>query len=95
VELVNEICKELHEASFIQPSSSDFTVVMVMPTKKDSTILWTKKRMCEIYRPLNMVTPRERYPMPVPEELFDSIANSNIFIIVDMRQGFNQIVFAM
>jgi hypothetical protein len=32
--------------------------------------------------------------MPIPEELFDSIGDSNIFTIVDLRQGFNQIVFA-
>jgi hypothetical protein len=32
--------------------------------------------------------------MPIPEELFDSIGNSNIFAIMDLRQGFNQIVFA-
>jgi hypothetical protein len=30
--------------------------------------------------------------MPIPEELFDSIRDSNIFTIVDLRQGFNQIV---
>jgi len=30
--------------------------------------------------------------MPILEELFDSIGDSNIFTIVDMRQGFNQIV---
>jgi hypothetical protein len=30
--------------------------------------------------------------MPIPEELFDSIGDSNIFTIVDMKQGFNQIV---
>ncbi len=32
--------------------------------------------------------------MPIPEELFDSIGDSNIFIIVDLRQGFNHIVLA-
>jgi hypothetical protein len=30
--------------------------------------------------------------MPIPEKLFDSIGDSNIFTIVDLRQGFNQIV---
>jgi len=30
--------------------------------------------------------------MPIPKELFDSIGNSNIFAIVNLRQGFNQIV---
>jgi hypothetical protein len=32
--------------------------------------------------------------MPIPEELFDSIGDSNIFTIVDLKQGFNQIMFA-
>jgi hypothetical protein len=93
-ELVDERCKEFHEAGLIQPSSSDFVVVTVMPTKKDSAGLWTEKRMCGDYRPLNLVTPQDRYPMPIPEELFDSIGDSNIFTIVDLRQGFNQIMLA-
>jgi len=33
--------------------------------------------------------------MPILEELFDSIGDSNIFTIVDLRQGFNQIMLAM
>jgi hypothetical protein len=66
-----------------------------MPTKKDSTRLWTEKRMCEDYRPSNMVTPQDRYPMPIPKELFDSIGDSNIFTIMDLRQGFNQIMLIM
>ncbi len=32
--------------------------------------------------------------MPIPKELFDSIGDSNIFTIMNLRQGFNQIVFA-
>ncbi len=30
--------------------------------------------------------------MPILEELFDNIGDSNIFTIVDLKQGFNQIV---
>jgi len=93
-ELVDERCKKLHEAGLIQPSSSDFAAARIMPAKKDSTGLWIKKRMCGDYRPLNLVTPQDRYCMPIPEELFDSIGDSNIFKIVDLRQGFNQIVLA-
>jgi len=92
--MVDESCKELHEVSLIEPSSSDFTAIIVMPTKKDSIGLWTKKRMCEDYRPLNLVTPQDRYPMPVLKTIFDSIGDSNIFTIVDLRQNFNQIVLA-
>jgi hypothetical protein len=32
--------------------------------------------------------------MPILENLFDNIGDSNIFTIMDLRQGFNQIVFA-
>jgi hypothetical protein len=63
-----------------------------MLAKKDLARLWTKKKMCEDYRPLNLVIPQDRYPMSIPEELFDSIGDSNIFIIMDLRQGLNQIV---
>jgi hypothetical protein len=33
--------------------------------------------------------------MPIPEELFDSIGDSNIFTIVHLKQGFNQIVLVV
>jgi len=93
-ELVDERCKELHEVGLIQPSSFDFAAATIMLAKKDSIKLWIKKRMCGDYRPLNLITPQDMYPMPIPEELFDNIRNSNIFTIVGLRQGFNQIVFA-
>ncbi len=93
-ELVDERCKELHEASLIQPSSSDFTIVTIMLAKKDLARLWTKKMMYGDYRPLNLVTSQDRYPMLIPEELFNNIGDSNIFTIVDLRQSFNQIMFA-
>jgi hypothetical protein len=63
-----------------------------MLTKKDSTRLWTEKQMCGDYRPLNLVTPQDRYPMPIPKELFNNIGDLNIFTIMDLKQGFNQIV---
>jgi hypothetical protein len=64
-----------------------------MSAKKVSVGLWTEKRICEDYRPLNLITPQDRYPMPIPEELFNNIGDSNIFTIVDLKQSFNQIVF--
>jgi hypothetical protein len=63
-----------------------------MLTKKYLARLWTEKRMCGDYRPLNLVTPQDRYPMPILEKMFDSIGYSSIFTIVDLRQGFNQIM---
>ncbi len=66
-----------------------------MLTKKDLAKLWTKQRMCRDYRPLNLVTPQDTYPMPILKKLFDSIRDSNIFTIMDVKQGPNQIVLTM
>ncbi len=41
---------------------------------------------------MNLVTPQDEYPVPTPEKLLDSIGDSNIFTIMDLRQGFNQIM---
>jgi hypothetical protein len=84
-ELVYERCKKLYEASLIQPSNSDFTTTIIMPIKKDSTGLCIEQRICGDYRLLNLVTPQDKYPMPIPEELFDSIGDSNIFPFMDLR----------
>ncbi len=43
-ELIDERCKELHEASIIKPSSSDFVAATIVPAKKDSFRLWTEKK---------------------------------------------------
>jgi hypothetical protein len=66
-----------------------------MPAKKDPARLWIEERMCKDYRPLNLVTPQDRYPMPIPKKLFDSIRDSSIFTIVDLKQGFNQIMLVV
>jgi hypothetical protein len=84
-ELVDERCKKFHEAGLIQPSSSDFVTAIVMPAKKDLAGLWIEKNMCRDYRPLNLITPQDRYPIPILEELFDNIGDSNIFTILDLR----------
>jgi hypothetical protein len=63
-ELVDQRCKKLHAVGLIQLSSFDFVIIIVMPIKKDSVKLWTEKKMCGDYRPLNLVTPYDKYPCP-------------------------------
>jgi hypothetical protein len=46
--LINERCKELHEASLIQPLSSNLVTVTIMSIKRDSIRLWTEKKCVTI-----------------------------------------------
>jgi hypothetical protein len=62
-----------------------------MPSKKDVFGNWTEKRMCGDYRPVNRKTKSDRYPMPMPEELFDAVGFSRVFSTLDLRSGYHQL----
>ena len=54
--------------------------------KKDGT-LW----MCVDYRPLNVVTIKNKYPLLRIDTLFDQLAGANVFSKIDLRSGYHQI----
>jgi len=90
-EIVDRKSEELVSHGMVRESQSPFAAPTVMPAKKDSEGNYTEKRMCGDYRALNLVTEQDRYPMPLPDEIFDQMGGSSIYSILDMRQGFNQI----
>ena len=47
--------------------------------------------MCRDYRPVNWKTKSDRYPMPIPEELFDAIGLSRVFSTLDLRSSYQQL----
>ena len=62
-----------------------------MPSKKDIFGNWMEKRMYGDYRPVNRKTKSDRYPMPIPEELFDAIGFSRVFSTLDLRSSYHQL----
>ena len=75
----------------IEPATASYAAATVLPVKKDTDGNYTDRRMCRDYRMLNLKTEQDRYPVPIPEDIFDRIEGCRYFTIMDMHQGFNQI----
>ena len=59
---------------------------MLFAPKKDGG-LW----FCIDYRWLNKKTIKNKYPLPLPKELFDRLGGSTIFNSIDLRSGYWQV----
>ena len=73
------------QQSLSKISNGEYVCTMVMPSKKDIFSNWAEKRMCGDYYPVNWKTKSDRYPIPIPEELFDAIGFSRAFSTLDFR----------
>jgi hypothetical protein len=54
--------------------------------EKDGT-----QRMCVDYRSLNVVTIKNKYPLPRNEDLFDQMKGASVFSKIDLRSGYYQL----
>jgi hypothetical protein len=76
---LKEHVKELLEKGFIHPSSSPWGAPVIFVPKKDGT-----QRLCMDYHALNVVTVKNKYPLPRIDDLFDQLYGACVLYKIDL-----------
>ena len=74
------------DKGYIRPSSSPWGCLVLLVEKKDGSL-----RMVVDYHVLNEVTIKNKYPLPMINDLFDQLQGAKVFSKIDLRSGYHEL----
>ncbi|KAH3678275.1 hypothetical protein WICPIJ_008857, partial [Wickerhamomyces pijperi] len=89
LEELDKQVKDLEAQGFVRPSESPFNSPVLFVKKKSGEL-----RLCVDYRLLNVHTIRDRFPMPLIENLLLRVGQASVFSKLDLLSGYHQIPMA-
>ena len=76
----------LLDKGFIRSSTSPWGAPVLFAKKKNKTL-----RLCNDYRQLNIVTIKNRYPLPRIDDLFDQLRGSRVYSKIYLRTCYHRL----
>ena len=83
--IVDECIDQMLQDGVIYPSSSPWASPVCLVPKKDGTT-----RFCVDYRRLNEVTVKDRYPLPLIQDIFDQLGET-VYLVCNLKAAYNQL----
>jgi len=83
--LIDEEIDKMLSLGVIRPSRSEWASPVTLVPKSDGTT-----RFCVDFRAVNAITVKDRYPLPLIDDIFDQLGGSKQFSTMDLRSGFWQ-----